>query len=273
MCCTWFWQRWPAPRSAAWVAGSRIESPADAAARTAPPTPSPILVPVEQRVLSADVVTRGTVRFGLPQRVSIAPSALKAAPGLVATLPLRNARFEEGDVMLTASGRPVFVLQGQTPAYRDLAPGIVGEDVRQLKQALRGSGSIPAPPTTSTTSRPARPPHSSTSRRNGSRSARRGRSSRRSTLERDLGMPSGRARLRPRPSPPRGRRSAPPAPPPIRPTRLRRSNVPPVPTINAGCWRQSSPARRWPSRTSGPRRRRPKPLPQPTSPRRSPSRR
>ena len=28
-----------------WVAGSRIESPAEAAARTAPPTPSPILVP------------------------------------------------------------------------------------------------------------------------------------------------------------------------------------------------------------------------------------
>ena len=42
----------------AWVAGSRIEAPAEAAARTAAPSPSPILVPVEQRVLSADVVTR-----------------------------------------------------------------------------------------------------------------------------------------------------------------------------------------------------------------------
>src|ERR1044071_2132361 len=32
-----------------WVVGSKIQSPAEAAARTAPPTPSPILVPVEER--------------------------------------------------------------------------------------------------------------------------------------------------------------------------------------------------------------------------------
>ena len=127
----------------AWVAGSRIEAPAEVAARTAPPPPSPILVPVEQRVLSADVVTRGTVRFGLPQPVSIVPSTLKTAPGLLATLPLPNARFAEGDVLLTASGRPVFLLEGETHAYRDLAPGVVGDDVRQLKQALRRLGFDP----------------------------------------------------------------------------------------------------------------------------------
>ena len=127
----------------AWVAGSRIEAPAEAAARTAAPSPSPILVPVEQRVLSADVVTRGTVRFGLPQPVSIVPSTLKAAPGVLATLPLPNARFQEGDVILTASGRPLFLLQGETHTYRDLAPGIVGEDVRQLKAALQRLGFDP----------------------------------------------------------------------------------------------------------------------------------
>ena len=37
----------------AWYAGSRIQSPAEVAARTAPPEPSPILVPVESRVLSS----------------------------------------------------------------------------------------------------------------------------------------------------------------------------------------------------------------------------
>ena len=132
-----------AAAAGAWLAGTRIESPADVAARTAPPPPSPILVPVEERVLSADVVTRGTVRFGLPQPVSLAPSPLKAGPGLVTTLPVRNTQLNEGDVVLTASGRPVFVLQGQVPAYRDLAPGLSGADVDQLKQALKRMGFDP----------------------------------------------------------------------------------------------------------------------------------
>lgn len=128
-----------------WVAGSRIESPAEAAARTAPPTPSPILVPVEERVLSSSIVTRGTARFGLPQPISLAPSTLKPSAGLITTLPLRNTQFKEGDVMLTASGRPVFVLRGDIPAYRDLVPGISGNDVRQLEQGLKRLGFNPGP--------------------------------------------------------------------------------------------------------------------------------
>src|SRR5438874_2555423 len=129
----------------AWVAGSRIESPADVAARTAAPTPSPILVPVDKRILSSDIVTRGTVRFVLPQPISIAPTSLKTSTGLVATLPVRNTQFEEGDVILSASGRPVFVLQGQVPAYRDLVPGSIGDDVHQLEQALERLGFNPGP--------------------------------------------------------------------------------------------------------------------------------
>ncbi len=128
-----------------WVAGSRIVSPAEAAARTAPPTPSPILVPVQRRVLSSKIVTRGKARFGLPQSISIAPSALKAGAGLITTLPLRNTQLDEGDVMLTASGRPVFVLRGKIPAYRDLVPGISGKDVRQLEQGLQRLGFDPGP--------------------------------------------------------------------------------------------------------------------------------
>lgn len=127
----------------AWFAGSRIESPADAAARTAPPPPSPILVPVEQRVLASTIVTRGTGRFGLPNKLSISPSALKSGPGLIATLPLRNAALNEGDVLLIASGRPVFVLRGRVPAYRDLVPGLHGDDVLQLEQALARLGFPP----------------------------------------------------------------------------------------------------------------------------------
>jgi peptidoglycan hydrolase-like protein with peptidoglycan-binding domain len=130
----------------AWFVGGQIVSPAEAAARTAPPTPSPILVPIEHRMLSSEIVTRGTARFGLPQPIAIAPSPLKAnVPGLITTLPSPSAQFQEGDMVLTMSGRPVLVLQGQIPAYRDLAPGTSGKDVGQLEQALKRLGFDPGP--------------------------------------------------------------------------------------------------------------------------------
>jgi putative peptidoglycan binding protein len=131
--------------AASWIAGRQIQSPAEAAARTAPPTPSPILVPVEERVLTSDVVTRGTARFGLPQSISLAPSSLKNEPGIITTLPARGDQIEEGDVLLTVSGRPVFLLQGDVPAYRDLFPGLSGEDVRQLEATLEHLGFDPGP--------------------------------------------------------------------------------------------------------------------------------
>ena len=126
-----------------WIAGANILSPAEAAARTAPPTPSPILVAVETRVLTSDIVTRGTARFGLPQSISLAPSALKAGTGVITTLPEHGAQLNEGDVLLIASGRPVFVLQGEIPVYRDLVPGISGDDVLQLEVALKRLGFNP----------------------------------------------------------------------------------------------------------------------------------
>lgn len=129
----------------AWYMGSRIQSPAEVAARTAPPEPSPILVPVESRVLSSDVVTRGTVRFGLPQPISIAPSTVKGGAGLISSLPRPNAQFKEGDVIMSASGRPVFVLRGAAPAFRDMSPGTSGSDVQQLEEALARLGFDPGP--------------------------------------------------------------------------------------------------------------------------------
>ncbi len=126
-----------------WLLGSTIQSPAEAAARTAPPAPSPILVPVEERVLTADVVTRGTARFGLPQSITLAPSVLKSEAGVVTTIPIRGTQLNEGDIFLTASGRPLFILQGDIPIYRDFVPGIAGDDVLQLEAALQRLGYDP----------------------------------------------------------------------------------------------------------------------------------
>ncbi len=128
---------------AGWTAASRIRSPAEIAARTASPPASPILVPAESRVLSTDVVTRGTARFGSPQRLSIASSAQKPGAGVVGELPALGAELREGDIVLTASGRPVFLLVGQQPSFRDLGPGDEGADVRQLEDALARLGHDP----------------------------------------------------------------------------------------------------------------------------------
>ncbi len=128
-----------------WIAGSSIESPADAAARALPPPPSLILARVESRRLSTTIVTRGTARFGSPQLLSLAASIFKDGPGIVTGLPAAGTEIKEGEILLTVSGRPVFLLGGAQPSYRDLGPGIVGEDVRQLEAALSRLGFEPGP--------------------------------------------------------------------------------------------------------------------------------
>jgi peptidoglycan hydrolase-like protein with peptidoglycan-binding domain len=126
-----------------WVAGTLIKSPAEIAAQTAPPNASTITVPVEQRALTSDVVTRGTVKFGSPQSVALPGSALKKSSGIVTTPPVLGASLKEGSVALTVSGRPVFILQGAQPAHRDLGPGSRGQDVQQLEDALSRLGFSP----------------------------------------------------------------------------------------------------------------------------------
>ncbi len=126
-----------------WVGASRIQSPQEMAATTAAPAASPILVSVEEKVISTDVVARGTARYGDPLQMTLPPSALKPNQSSVTTLPLLNAELAEGDVLMTTSGRPVFVLTGARPTFRDMGPGSRGDDVRQLESALKRLGFKP----------------------------------------------------------------------------------------------------------------------------------
>jgi peptidoglycan hydrolase-like protein with peptidoglycan-binding domain len=134
--------------AAAWIVGRQIRSPAQVAAETAAPTPSAITVPVERRVLSNQVIVRGTVRYGSPQPVVLAASELKAAVGdadIVTTRPRRGTRVGEGAVVMSVSSRPVFVFRGAQPTHRDLGPGSNGPDVKQLESALARLGFAPGP--------------------------------------------------------------------------------------------------------------------------------
>jgi peptidoglycan hydrolase-like protein with peptidoglycan-binding domain len=126
-----------------WVASVQIVSPAEVAARTAPPEPSPILVPVEERRLTTKIVSRGTGHYGSPRTLSVAPSRMKEGRGVVTSLPRTGAVIGERDVVMTISGRPAFLFDGAQPSYRDLGPGMSGTDVRQLEGALQRSGLAP----------------------------------------------------------------------------------------------------------------------------------
>lgn len=128
-----------------WVAGRSIQSPAQIAAKTAPPVPSLISVSIEKRQLSSEVIVRGVARYGGVRSVSIVPSALKSSPAILTVAPVVGSTLTEGKSAMSISGRPVFVLQGNIPVYRDLVPGTVGDDVRQLQASLARLGFNPGP--------------------------------------------------------------------------------------------------------------------------------
>jgi peptidoglycan hydrolase-like protein with peptidoglycan-binding domain len=126
-----------------WAAATRIKSPAEVAARTAPPKASAISVPVEKKVLASEIVARGTVRYGAPQSVLLPGSSIRRGSPILTSAPEKGKDLTEGSVGFTVSGRPAIVLQGTVPAHRDITPGTAGEDVRQLQQALGRLGFNP----------------------------------------------------------------------------------------------------------------------------------
>ena len=119
-----------------WAVAGQIKSPEQVAAETEPPVPSLITVPVEEMVISNDVVTRGTVRFEQPESVMVSSVALEGVSPVVTLMPEIGDEFVEGDVLYEVAGRPAFVLEGDLPLFRTVRIGDEGEDVLQLQTAL-----------------------------------------------------------------------------------------------------------------------------------------
>ncbi|MDQ3402154.1 MAG: hypothetical protein M3548_02010 [Actinomycetota bacterium] len=117
------------------VIGSRVRSADDAAAEAEPPAASLVTAVVERRVLSATVVGRGDVRPTQSVKIGF-PSSVQGVP-VVTRLSLRPGdRVREGTTVAGVSGRPVIVVQGKVPAYRDMRPGMTGTDVAALQRSL-----------------------------------------------------------------------------------------------------------------------------------------
>ncbi|PWK73108.1 hypothetical protein BCL76_102128 [Streptomyces sp. CG 926] len=125
------------------VATRLVKSPAQVAAETGPPAQGVLTADVERRVLARTVVMRGTVVAD--QSVAVSPQGVRSGEGagttMVTKLPLQAGDpVTAGRLVAEVSGRPVFVLHGAQPMYRDLRPGATGDDVAQLQQALRELG-------------------------------------------------------------------------------------------------------------------------------------
>lgn len=127
-----------------WMLGRQIESPAEAAARVAPPPASLISVPVESRELSSAVVSRGTIEFDQTTGIEIAGS--ETGSSIITRLTKEEGEdLVEGDVVVEVAGRPLFVLEGELPVFRSLTPGLDGPDVLQLEEALNRLELDPGP--------------------------------------------------------------------------------------------------------------------------------
>lgn len=129
---------------ATWLVAERtLRSPAQVAAEAEPPEPGLVTAPVEERTITSEVVARGTVVFDEPTEIELSGQPDVDGEAVVTRAPQADAEVAEGDVLAEVSGRPVLALAGELPAYRDLRPGVSGDDVAQLQQGLARLGYDP----------------------------------------------------------------------------------------------------------------------------------
>jgi peptidoglycan hydrolase-like protein with peptidoglycan-binding domain len=94
---------------------------------------------VERGELSAEVSLDGTLTYRA--RPDGSPySAINQARGIYTKLPHEGAEIGCGDVLYRVDDDPVLLLCGPVPAYRDIARGDEGKDVRQLNRNLHALG-------------------------------------------------------------------------------------------------------------------------------------
>ncbi|MFE6281724.1 efflux RND transporter periplasmic adaptor subunit [Streptomyces sp. NPDC057877] len=67
-------------------------------------------------------------------------TATGRAPGTVTRLPDTGERITRGEALYRVDDKPVVLLYGTVPAYRELRPGAEGRDVRQVERNLEALG-------------------------------------------------------------------------------------------------------------------------------------
>jgi hypothetical protein len=132
---------------AGFLAGRLVRSPAQQAADASGPGPTLLTVPIRMETLTAQVVTRGDVSAGTQTNIDPpagGTSGSSSTPIVTRVAVSAGQQINQGQVLAEVSGRPVFALTGNVPAYRDLRPGYQGADVRQLQEDLKAMGFGPS---------------------------------------------------------------------------------------------------------------------------------
>jgi peptidoglycan hydrolase-like protein with peptidoglycan-binding domain len=116
-----------------WAAltGPFAAGPAAAPAHTAPATG---LAQVTKGTLSSRSLQNGTLGYAGEYQL------VNKVAGTVTTLPAVGQVIAQGKVLYRVDGKPVVLLSGDVPVYRDLSWGTEGTDVRQLNAALVALG-------------------------------------------------------------------------------------------------------------------------------------
>ncbi len=109
---------------------ARHESPGAAAYATS-------TAPVARRSLTARTAVDATLGYAGTYQV------FGQAAGTITALPPIGRIIRQGRVLYRVSGRPVILLYGPVPAYRDLSYGMTGRDVAELNAALVALGHAP----------------------------------------------------------------------------------------------------------------------------------
>lgn len=128
-----------------------VKSPAQAAADTRAPEASVITASVGSERLARTVVLRGDVTSGAT--LSLTPTEVAdsraldggtnpggSSPVLTRKLAHVGETVKAAEPLVEFSGRPVYVLPGRVPVYRDMLPGESGDDIAQLQGALAALG-------------------------------------------------------------------------------------------------------------------------------------
>jgi peptidoglycan hydrolase-like protein with peptidoglycan-binding domain len=114
-----------------------MSSPAQIAATAKPPPRSIPKVRVRRGVLRTTVAFRANVSDTSPIEIGAPLSIGSDDPVITAMAVKRGGSVSEGDLIMAVAGRPVLVLEGKIPAFRDIVFGSRGVDVRQLQAALK----------------------------------------------------------------------------------------------------------------------------------------